>query len=201
MIKVGITGPIGSGKTTVCKVWERLGAKIFFADEEAKKLMASDAEIRESLVKTFGTETFLDNGSLNKPHLIREAFEKERVNELNAIVHPAVAVAFEKFCRNSEKNGVEVAVKEAALLLNHGRPMNLDVIVIVESNREERIRRVKKRDDMDEQKFVQRDKKQPNFASLHQLADEIILNNGTLSELEEKSEKLFSKIQRINHLN
>ncbi len=198
MIKVGVTGAIGSGKTTVCRIWEQLGAAIYFADDEAKKLMVTDEKIRASLTQTFGPDTYTSDGSLNKPHLIREAFEKGRVAELNAIVHPAVAAGFVTFCRKSEKQGVSVVVKEAALLLNNGRPKNLDIIVIVESDRNERLKRVVNRDSVDDSKFNDRDEKQPDFERLHHLADEILLNNGTLEELEEKSSKLFKKIHSFN---
>ncbi|TVP99136.1 MAG: dephospho-CoA kinase [Balneolaceae bacterium] len=198
MIKVGITGAIGSGKTTVCNIWKRLGAAIFFADDEAKKLMVTDEKVRGMLINTFGSETFIDNHTLNKPYLIHEAFTKGRVAELNAIVHPAVGAAFELFCRDSENKGVDVAVKEAALLLNNGRPQNLDFVVIVESVRKIRLNRVMNRDNIDEKKFFERDENQPHFESLHHLADEILINNGSLAELEVKSKKLFQKLLKIN---
>jgi dephospho-CoA kinase len=198
MIRVGITGAIGSGKSAVCKIWKQLGASIFYADDEAKKLMVSDGNVRKALIDAFGTETFIDNETLNKPHLINEAFVKGRVAELNAIVHPAVGAAFELFCRKSKKNGVHVAVKEAALLLNNGRPQNLDFIVIVESDRQMRLKRVLARDDMDEKEFFRRDEKQPDFKSLYHLADEIIVNNSSMADLERKSKKLFHKLLNVS---
>lgn len=196
MIRVGVTGPIGSGKTTLCMVWRRLGAEIFFADEEAKKLMLTNSAIRESLIKLFGPETYLDSHTLNKAHLIHEAFHKGRVEELNAVVHPAVSVAFETFCKNEESKGTEIAVKEAALLLKNGRPKNLDFILIVDSARKERLARVMKRDFVNEERFMERNKFQPQFASLYHLANEVLMNNGTLDELERKSEELFFRILR-----
>jgi dephospho-CoA kinase len=83
MIKVGITGGIGSGKSTVCKEWEKLGAVVFYADDEAKKLMVTDRLSRQKLTDAFGPQTYKADGSLNKAHLIEEAFIKGRVEELN----------------------------------------------------------------------------------------------------------------------
>lgn len=191
MITVGVTGGIGSGKTTVCKEWEKLGAKVIYADDLAKELMVHDEQLKKSLIGVFGEETYHADGSLNRLHLIRHAFEEGRVEELNQLVHPAVATRFKEISREAEKAGKKIVVEEAALLLNNGRPPTLDVVVIIKSDREHRMNRVVKRDQVSIQKVLERDEKQPDFDKLVHLADYVIENNGSILELKEKAKQLF----------
>lgn len=194
MITVGVTGGIGSGKTTVCKEWEKLGAKVIYADDLAKELMVNDKQLRRSLTEAFGPETYNSDGTLNRSHLIRHAFEEGRVEELNRLVHPAVARKFKEISKEAEQSGEEMVVEEAALLLNNGRPSGLDVIVIVRSDREDRLERVVKRDSVSIEKVMERDENQPDFDDLFHLADYTIKNNGTLEELRLKSNRLYHQI-------
>ncbi|MEX0649017.1 MAG: dephospho-CoA kinase [Balneolaceae bacterium] len=191
MITAGVTGGIGSGKTTVCREFEKLGAHVVYADDLAKELMVQNQDVINQLKKTFGNETYHTDGSLNKSHLIREAFEKERVEELNNIVHPAVRKEFRNISQKSEKRGEKLVVKEAALLLNNGRPGDLDVIILVLSNRELQVERVKKRDRVTESDITARMNKQPVFEDLTPLADYVIYNNGSLEELQKKARELY----------
>ncbi len=194
MIIAGVTGGIGSGKSTFCKEWERLGAKVVYADDLAKDLMATDESIKRQLRTTFGDETYNRDGSLNKPHLIREAFEKNRVGELNAIVHPAMRRAFTEICRDAEFEGVDLIVKEAAVLLNEGRPEGLDLVVIVTAPEELRIKRVMERDQVSAKDVEARLAKQPDFSKLTHLADYIVVNNSTQADLKKEALELFDTI-------
>lgn len=194
MIVVGITGGIGTGKSTVCSVWEKLGAKIIYADDLAKQLMVADAEVVERIKKSFGDESYQSDGSLNKSHLINEAFKKERVEELNKIVHPAVRKSFKKLCRTEAEKGTRILVKEAALLLNYGRPDELDYVIIVTAPEKHQIERVVKRDGVSDSEVLDRKKKQPNFDKLLSNADFIINNDGSLEQLKNKAEDVFNKI-------
>lgn len=194
MITVGITGGIGSGKTTVCKEWEKLGAKVIYADDLAKELMVKDDQLKKSLIQAFGPETYNFDGSLNRPHLIWHAFEEGRVEELNQLVHPAVARKFKEISHEAEESGEKMVVEEAALLLNNGRPSAFDVIVIVTSARLDRLQRVVNRDSVAIEKVVERDENQPEFENLIHLADYIIENNGTIEELRTKSIRLYHRI-------
>lgn len=196
MITVGVTGGIGSGKTTVCKEWEKLGAKVVYADDLAKELMVKDNRLRESLIEAFGEDTYHTDGRLNRPHLIRQAFEEGKVEELNQLVHPAVARKFVEISNEAIKAGEKMVVEEAALLLNNGRPENLDLVVIVRSDREDRLERVSKRDSVSKKKVMDRDENQPDFNNLTHLADYTIENNGTLEELRKKSIQLYHKIMQ-----
>lgn len=194
MIKVGITGGIGSGKSTVCKEWEKLGAVVFFADDVAKELMVTDPAVRKKLTDAFGSQTYKADGSLNKAHLIEEAFKKDRVQELNAIVHPEVGRAFQKKSEEVADEGKNLIVKEAALLLNKGRPNDLDVVVIVLSESKNRIDRVVQRDGVTHEEVQSRIEKQPDFDQLLHLADYTIINNGSLDQLKIKASELYQKV-------
>lgn len=194
MITVGVTGGIGSGKTTVCKEWEKLGAKVVYADDLAKELMVEDDQLKKSLIQAFGPKTYNSDGSLNRPHLIQHAFEEDRVEELNQLVHPVVARKFKEISHEAEHNGEKMVVEEAALLLNNGRPSVFDVIVIVISNRQKRLQRVIARDSVTIEKVMERDDNQPKFDELLHLADYTIENDGSLEDLKEKSNRLYRKI-------
>ena len=191
MISVGITGGIGSGKTTVANVWKSLGARVIFADDLAKELMQTDNRLIRRLKETFGSDTYHADGTLNKPHLIEEAFQKNRVDELNAVVHPAIRRETKKLIKQADEDGVQLFAYEAAILLNEGRPDYLDVVVLVTSDKETRLDRVTKRDRVKKNDVLARMAKQPDFSSLTHLVDHTIKNDGTLDELKLKSTRLY----------
>lgn len=195
MIKVGITGGIGSGKTTFCKKWEELGAFVLYADDFAKELMASDNELISSIKEVFGNEAYFENGNLNRAFLAKEAFEKDRVTELNSIVHPILWERIEAISEQKEKEGIKVFVKEAAILLQNGRPDNLNYVVLLISDERERVKRAVNRDGSDSAKILARIKKQSDFPSKISLADFIVENNGSLNELLIKAEEIYNLIK------
>ena len=194
MISVGITGGIGSGKTTVAKIWESLGATVVYADDLAKQLMQTDPDLKRKLSETFGEETYNSDGSLNKPHLIKEAFHKNRVDELNSIVHPAIRIQAKDLIKKAEREGTELFAYEAAILLNEGRPDYLDVVVLVTSDRETRLARVSERDSVDSSDVAARMAKQPDFSTLTHLVDYTIENNSTLDDLKKRAERLYHSL-------
>ena len=195
MKSVGVVGGIGSGKTTVCKVWEKLGATVIYADDLAKELMQTDPELQKELITIFGSETYNSDGSLNKPHLINEAFNNNRVDELNNAVHPILRKKLKNLAVSSEQAGVELFVVEAAILLNDGRPDFPEIIVLVTADRDRRVERVAKRDQASGDEILARMDKQPNFNELTHLADFTIENDGSLAELEESASNLFEELR------
>ncbi len=194
MIKVGLTGGIGSGKSTVCKVWEQLGAKIIYADDLAKNLMESDPALRKALINAFGQDSYLEDGKLNRPYLAKVAFEKGRVKEFNELIHPRVFEETAVLSKKAEEEGYPMFVKEAALLLQYGRPKDLDYVVVVTADEQKRIQRVEKRDHVDKNSILQRIRKQQSQDELESFADEIIDNNESIESLKEKAEALFYKL-------
>lgn len=194
MIKVGITGGIGSGKTAFCKEWERLGAFVLYADDFAKQLMQEDAELKEKIKSTFGNKAYDADGQLNRAFLAKEAFQKGRVEELNKLVHPVLWDRIDTVAEQKKQEGVKVFAKEAAILLNHGRPEELDYVIIVMADEEERIKRTADRDEATRQQVKDRVDKQPDFESLLHLADYVVLNNNTLDDLKQKAEKIYNQL-------
>ena len=194
MVKVGITGGIGSGKTAFCDIFQNHGAYVLNADDLAKKMMVEDPAIKKELVETFGSDSYKEDGSLNREYLAEQAFKNERVEELNRIVHPRIPSTAEKVMQKAEREGHEVFVYEAALLLQNLRPEHLDYVILLLADEDKRIQRVQERDSVNKELVVDRMQQQQNFEELTHLADIVIENNGTLEELEEKAERVYYDI-------
>ncbi|MFA5668943.1 MAG: dephospho-CoA kinase [Balneolaceae bacterium] len=194
MIKVGVTGGIGSGKTTFCKEWEKLGAYVLYADDFAKELMVTDAEIINKIKDAFGEESYTFSGDLNRAYLAQQAFEKNRVEELNSIVHPVLWQRTDELILEKEKEGYNIFLKEAAILLNNGRPKDLDYVVLLKANKQAQIERVKLRDRTTETLVLDRLNKQPDFERLEHLCDFIVDNSGTIEELKIKAKAIFEEV-------
>lgn len=166
MIKVGLTGGIGSGKTTVAMVFSILGIPVFSADEEGKRLMAEDARLSAAIKDAFGDDIYSSpgNGSsrLDRKKLAGIVFNnQDKLNELNALVHPAVIEAFDSWAGQQDSAYV---IKESALLFESDAWKHSDLTIVVIAPEEERIRRVMKRDGVSRGKVASRMK--------HQLSDE-----------------------------
>lgn len=145
MMKIGITGGIGSGKTTVCKIFKQLGFPVFNSDIEAKNLMVSDKQLVADLKEAFGHDVYFDNGELNKKMLAQIIFnDKEALKTVNSLVHPAVKRHFERWCKRKKRYN-QYLIKEAAILIESGTYKDMDAVVMVYTPVEERIERVSKR--------------------------------------------------------
>lgn len=197
MVKIGITGGIGSGKSTISKIWEGQGAKLINADDLAKDLMINNEAVKQKIIQSFGEESYQSNGDLNRRYLAEEAFNKGRVEELNSIAHPAVFKEADRLSEQAEKEGYKALVYEAAILLEKGRPGRMDKIVLVLADEEKRIERVNKRDKTEKKDVTERIKKQEDFETLKPRADIIIRNNGSLQELKEKALQEYKSLTNI----
>lgn len=198
MVKVGITGGIGSGKTTVCRQWEKLGAVVVYADDLAKKLMVQDEKLISRLRSAFGDQTYNSDGTLNRYYLSGEAFKKGRVNELNRLVHPVVIRKVKDLIEKSEAQGAEMFVEEAALLLLNGRPSIFDFVVLVSADKEKRIDWVSGRDDVSREEILARMNKQKTHEELIPFCDFVIENNSTLSDLKKKAADLYRQMLKLH---
>ncbi|MDR9418432.1 dephospho-CoA kinase [Gracilimonas sp.] len=195
MIKVGITGGIGSGKTTFCKEWEKLGATVLYADDFAKQLMLENQKLKNQIKQTFGEQAYNEQGELNRAFLAKEAFEKGRVEELNDLVHPVLWEEVEGIAEQEEQKGTKVFAKEAAILLNNGRPEGLDYVIIILADKQKRIERTLERDEATKNSVEERMAKQPDFENLTHLADYVVVNDGSISELKEKARRILEEIE------
>ncbi|UKT64796.1 dephospho-CoA kinase [Pedobacter mucosus] len=160
MYKVGITGGIGSGKTTVCKVFEVLGIPVFYADTEAKNIMVSDVLLVEGIKSTFGKESYFNDGKLNNKHIASIVFDNaSELEKLNALVHPAVFRAFDIWEKQVATN-VPYILKEAALLFESDSYKMCDTSILVTAPVEIKIKRVIDRDKVSEEQVKARMSKQ-----------------------------------------
>lgn len=195
MTTLGVTGGIGSGKTTVCGFLAEQGARVFYADLEAKRLMTEHEGLRADIVDAFGDESYTDDGSLNRKHLADVVFQSpERVEQINALVHPRVHEAFAAAADRAEEKGVEVLVHEAALIFESGGDEHLDAVAVVVAPDEDRIARVVERDDTTEDEVRARMSHQLPQEELRRRADYVIENNGTLDDLRRKSVNLYHSV-------
>lgn len=194
MTIIGLTGGIASGKTTVARHWEDLGAYVMYADAVAKSLMTTDPMLIQALKDTFGPETYGPDGRLNKPHLRREAFEKGRVERLNQLVHPAVFRETRRLIQEKKGEGWPIFVKEAALLLKEGRPEGFDAIVLVDAPEQQRIRRIIRRDALPEAEVRSRIRSQQSSRELRAMSDIIIENTGPPEALKQEAERVFQRL-------
>lgn len=157
MLKVGITGGIGSGKSIVGKILESMGYPVFYSDDQAKNLSDSHPEIRKDLLKLFGPEVYTASG-LNRPFLAEKIFSNETLRQqVNQIIHPRVRAAFDQFC-SEQKN--TLVFNEAAILIETGAHKKFDAIVLVTAPEDIRIQRVVARDQSESDLVKQRMKKQ-----------------------------------------
>lgn len=177
MYHLGITGGIGSGKTTVCKIFETLGIPIYYADERAKYLMSHDPELMAGIVSLFGPEAYAEPQVLNRAHIAKVAFnDKEKLNQLNALVHPAVARDGQAW--QAAQQNVPYTLKEAALLYESGSYRSLDKIIVVTAPLELRIERVIHRDGAKREEVEARIAKQMPEEEKVKLADFVVYNDG-----------------------
>lgn len=175
MIKIGITGGIGSGKSTVCKVFKVLGIPVFEADQVARQLMISDAKVRMQLINLFGSTVYMADQSIDRKFLSGIVFNNPSLlADLNSIVHPAVQNAFDDWCQKQKSPYV---LHEAAILFESGFYKLMDKTITVVTLEVERIQRVMKRDDTSEEQVRQRIKNQWTDEHRIKLADFVINNN------------------------
>ena len=157
-IVIGITGGIGSGKTTVCNVFRILGAPVFEADAVARQLMDSDEIIKNSLIDLFGKTVYIE-GKLNRNMLATAIFRNTGLRaKVNELVHPAVYNDFYEWLKRNKK--FKYVIYEAAILFEGGFYEKMDFSILVTAPEEERIARVMKRSGISEQSVRERMKSQ-----------------------------------------
>lgn len=176
MLKIGITGGIGSGKTTVCMVFEIIGIPVFNADAVAKKIMVTDAILITAVKLAFGKDSYLANGVLNNKHIADIVFnDTKALEKLNSIVHPAVFRAFDTWAKEIPAN-VPYVLKEAALLFESGSDQMCDYTILVTAPLTTKLARVMQRDGVTEAQVKARMDKQLTDKQKFKLADYFIEN-------------------------
>lgn len=188
---VGLTGGIGSGKSTIAEWFSEAGISVYNSDNEAKRLMNESSEIKGKLIKLFGPDVYL-NETLNRKLISSQVFEnKDLLEQLNQIVHPEVFKDFEKWIQNQNSPFV---IKEAAILFESGSYHDCDYIISVIANEEIRIHRVMKRDNISREQVLSRIQNQWTDELRIVNSDFIIKNNEGLAELKEEFEEVHNKL-------
>jgi dephospho-CoA kinase len=173
MYKVGITGGIGSGKSTVCGLLSAYGVAVYDSDARAKALMEQSAALRESLCVAFGEECYNEYG-LNRQYLASKVFgDEQSLMKLNSIVHPAVRADFRSW---AEQQSGEYVVLESAILFEAAFETEVDTTLAVLAPVEERVRRAMGRDGADREAILNRIQHQMSDEELHARADRCLVN-------------------------
>lgn len=179
---VGLTGGIGSGKSTVSQMFRELGVPVYDSDSEAKKLMHESAELKMAIQELFGAEAYQED-ELNRAYIAKRVFgNPEKLNALNQIVHPAVRIHFMKW---AEQQNYSYVVQESALIFEIGNEAQYDAVILVTAPEEVRLNRVLKRDKTDREAVLKRIHSQLPDEAKTQKADYII-ENLELHQLQEK---------------
>ncbi|MFO8022103.1 MAG: dephospho-CoA kinase [Perlabentimonas sp.] len=175
MIKIGVTGGIGSGKTMVCKVISAMGYPVYHADIEAKRIVNTNSEVIRKVKQLFGSNIYTQN-SLDRKKLAGVVFNNaDLLQKLNSIVHPAVADDFEKWVENNSKS--PLIFKEAAILFESGAYKTVDKVVAIWAPEDLRISRVSERDGVTKEQVMERMKNQIRQGELLERSDFVIKNS------------------------
>jgi dephospho-CoA kinase len=183
--RIGVTGGIGSGKTTVCKEFERLGRKVLYADPTARDLMERDPALREAIAREFGREAYLIDGTLNRPFLADRIFTNDKDRKrMNAIVHPFFISELDRSVETEfGDHREEYVLVEAALIYESGLDKMLDAVLLVDAPVDVRVERISLRDGLSGDQIRQRIGSQESAQALRKKADFILDNIGDIAEI------------------
>lgn len=178
--QIGVTGGIGSGKTTVCKLFETLGIPVYYADDRAKKIMVESPDLIKGIKSAFGEEAYTSDGELNRLYLAQIVFnDQSKLATLNGLVHPAVHADGQAWIA-AQKNA-PYALNEAALMVESGGYKRMDKLISVFAPQEIRIQRVMQRDGSTKEQVLARLNKQLPEIEKIKVADFVINNDGNHS--------------------
>lgn len=187
---VGLTGGIGSGKTTVAGMFRELGIPVFIADESGKRLMKTSDEIRESIIEIFGTKAYSGNEP-NRKYIASKVFnDSHLLQKLNSIIHPAVAKDFQKWL---ESQNTAYVIYEAAILFETGKYKDCDFSVLVTAPEEIRIERLQERDNSTKKEIRDRMDNQWDDEKKRKLSD-FIIKNVDLQHTRQQVEDIHAQI-------
>lgn len=196
MKKVGLTGGIGSGKSTVARMLGGAGFAVVDADQVARDIMEPGLPVLEEVAAAFGADLIGDDGALDRGELARRAFATtEDTQRLNAITHPAIRAESERRFAAAEEAGEQAVIYDMPLLVDLGLNQDMDLTVVVDVDKEERIRRLVDKRGLDEADARARMAQQIDDATRLAAADVVIDNNGPLDALEPQVAALIKKIK------
>ena len=174
MLRIGITGGIGSGKTTVADIFHVLGIPVYKSDDASKRLMVEDKDLKKNIIESFGKESYVD-GILNRKYLAAQVFnDSQKIALLNSFVHPATINDARRW---TEKQNSAYTIKEAALIFESGSDEFLDYVIGVKSPLSLRVERAMRRDNVTRQQVEARMKLQMDEDEKMKRCDFIIIND------------------------
>ena len=193
MLKIGLTGGIGSGKSSVGKLFENLGAYIFDADSIAKKILQTNEIAQNEIISEFGTDVIDKNGKIEKSKLARIAFQDEiHQLKLNTIIHPFVFKEIDKIFNEVKiKNTNTIFVVDAALIYESGADTHMDYVIVVTSQLRLRIERILNKGGLTREEFLKRVDLQWPEEDKIRMADYVITNNGNEEELAKEANNIY----------
>ena len=181
MLAIGVTGNIGSGKTTVCKIFEGLGIDVYYADAMAKRLYQTDSELKKCVLNLFGDASYDSDGELVRQVLSDAIYRDPKLREaLNELVHPRVFADFKEWCDQKRAMGKPYVIKEAAILFESGADKTVDLVIGVVAPLPLRLTRVVERDGGNEEAVMLRVQSQTPQEQWMDRCDYIINNDGQL---------------------
>lgn len=196
MKKIGLTGGIGSGKSTVAKLLAQEGFTVVDADKIAREIMEPGSPVLDEVAAAFGDDLIHEDGSLDRGELARRAFvDKPSTEKLNSITHPAIRAESERRFAAAEAAGESAVIYDMPLLVELGMNRDMDLTVVVDVDAEERVRRLTSSRGLDETDARARIAQQIDDATRNAAADVIINNNGSEDELKPQVDRLVQRIR------
>ncbi|HVB98773.1 MAG TPA: dephospho-CoA kinase [Candidatus Dormibacteraeota bacterium] len=195
MLRVGLTGGIGSGKSTVVAMLRQRGLAVSEADDIARDLVRRGQPAYDEILQTFGAQILQENGEIDRKRLAAIVFgSSERLDRLNRIVHPRVRERTERWLAEREKEGARVAIVEAPLLVEAGSHRRLDRLVVVWCRPEQQLARLAERG-MSREDAERRIAAQMDVEKKKALADDLIDNSGTVEQTRQRVDRLVRKLE------
>lgn len=195
MLRIGITGGLGSGKSEVTAFFKQKGARVFDADVEAKLILLRLEGVQKAVIAAFGETVLNEVGELDFQRLARHAFaNSDRQRQLNEIMHPEVILAADKAMILAEQDGVAMFILDAPLLFEAKLEEYLDLTVVVIADQQVRIKRALERGNLTEEDILRRIQLQMPDKEKLARADLVVTNNGTLEQLQAELEALYNNI-------
>lgn len=196
---IAITGGIGCGQTSVAKFFQQWGARVINADRMAHQVVNQDADVKQEIKKVFGNNVYYRNGKLKRKLVGKLVFEDEsKLNRLNKIVHPRmVASIIDAIEEARDKKRYPIIALDAALIFELNLEHMFDEIVVVAAKMKHRIARISERDGLSEKEIRERIARQIPIEDKCQWSNLVIHNNGDLSDLEQRSRKVYDRLMHI----
>jgi dephospho-CoA kinase len=196
MLRVGLTGGIGSGKSTASNFFESFGSFVINADEEAKNLLSSSDTVQHELISEFGTDIIDVSGQINKTKLARVAFQdEEHQQRLNSVIHPYIYNTIDdQFNQILNEGKFDIFVVDGALIFESGYDVHMDYIIVVTALLKNRMERALARETLSREEILKRiDLQWPEEEKVN-LADFVIHNDGSENELKKNVKNLIKKL-------